>query len=73
MSSVMTFKMSSKLYTDEDLEVDRVFEIKIRDLRARKEIKQKSFSIFVKKGTKDNEYSETERLKDKLQKAVKTK
>ena len=73
MSSVMTFKMSSKLYTDEDLEVDRVFEIKIGDLRARKGIKQKSFSIFVKKGTKDNEYIETERLKDKLQKAVKTK
>lgn len=72
MTSLMTFKMTqkTKLYTDKELSFERVFEIRIVDLRKRQGIKQKSFSISIKKGTKDNEYIETEKLKDMLEKAI---
>jgi hypothetical protein len=69
----MTLKMTSKakLITDEDLDVDRIFEVKIIDQRGRNNIKQKSFSIYAKKGTKDSEYPATEEIKNFLQKQVK--
>ncbi len=72
MTSLMTFKMTSKtkLYTDKDFDVERVFEIKIVDKRARNEVKQKSFSVMVKKGTKDNEYPKTEKVRDFLDEKI---
>lgn len=71
MSLDMSLRMTSKLYTDEDLKVERVIEVRILDLRKRKGVKQKSFSISVSTGTKDSEYPTAEQLKDGLQKAVK--
>lgn len=66
----MSLEMTSRLYTDEDLKVERVFEIRILDLRKRKGIKQKSFSISVPQGTKDGGYVSAEKLKEELQKSV---
>jgi hypothetical protein len=60
----------SALYIDEE-EFERVFEIRVRDLRERKGVKQKSFSISVKKGTKDSDYPDVEELKDKIKKMIK--
>lgn len=73
MSFNMTLIMTSKLYTDEDLDFERVFEIRVIDLRKRKGVKQKSFSVLVKKGTKDDEYSSAEDVKKELQKAIRGK
>ena len=66
MSLIMTFNMAErvKLYTEKDLDFERVFEVKILDLRSRKGIKQRSFSILVKKGTKDEDYPSAEELRD---------
>ena len=69
----MTLKMTSKaqLFTDEDLDVERVVEVKVLDSRRRNGITQKSFSIYVKKGTKDIDYPATEEMRDFLQKVAK--
>ena len=66
----MTLAMSSKLYTDEDLNFERVFEIRIIDLRKRGGVKQKSFSISVRKGTPDREYPTAEELKKSFRKTL---
>jgi len=73
MTLLMTLKMTqkSKLYTDKDLNFERVFEIKVVDLRARNGIKQRSFSILVEKGTKNNEYPPTQELRDFLEEKTK--
>jgi|APSaa5957512622_1039677.scaffolds.fasta_scaffold89260_2 hypothetical protein len=61
---------NSDLYIDEE-DFERVFEIRIRDLRERKGVKQKSFSISVKKGVNDGDYIDVDNLKKQIQKAVK--
>lgn len=66
MTLLMTLKMSSKLYTEEELGFDRVIEIRIRDL---KKNKQKSFSLSAKNGTTD--YISIEKLKIYLEKSIK--
>lgn len=73
MTSVMTLKMTqkAKLLTEKDFNVEKIFEIKVFDWRARKGVKQKSFSVMVKKGTKDNEYPTTEKVKDFLEEKIK--
>lgn len=73
MTSIVTYKMTSKvkLYTDKDLDFERVFEIKVLDFGRRDGIKQKSFSIFIKKGTKDKEYISTEDLKNFIEEKIK--
>ena len=71
MSLMMTLTMTSPLYTDDDLNFERVIEVRIVDSRQRKGIKQKSFSVYVPKGTKDKDYPDTEKFKTELQKAVK--
>ena len=58
--------MASKLYTDEEIGFERVFEIRIRDIRKRNGITSRSFSLNVKKGTKDNDYLSTDELKEKI-------
>lgn len=63
----------AKLYTESELGFERVFEIRIRDLRERKGIKQKSFSVSVKKGIKDTEYLTAEEMKNFLENRVSTK
>ena len=67
----MTSLMTSELYTDDDLNFERVIEVKILDIRKRKGVKQKSFSMYVHKGTNDRDYLSAEEIKNKLQKAVK--
>ena len=62
---------NSNFYIDEE-EFERVFEIRIRDLRERKGVKQKSFSVSVKKGTKDSDYADADRIKEILQAAIKS-
>lgn len=66
MTLIMTLKMSSKLYTDEEIGFERVIEIRIRDLKTGK---QKSFSLSAKKKTKD--YHDIEKVKKFLEKEVK--
>ena len=67
----MTLRMSSRpLYTDEDLNFERVFEVRIIDLRKRCGVKQKSFSISVRKGTKDKDYLSADELKKILKKSL---
>ena len=60
----------TKLYTDKELDFERVFEIRIRDLRERKGIKQKSFGVSVKKDTKDDDYMDIKKLKQVIEKAI---
>ena len=69
----MTFKMTQKvkLLTEKDFDVDKVFEVRVIDFRERGGIKQKSFSVLVKKGTKNNEYPTTEEVKDFLENKIK--
>jgi len=59
-----------KLFTDKDLNLGRVFEVKILDLRARNGVKQKSFSVLVNKGLKDDEYPTAKELRDLLESKV---
>ena len=66
-----TLVMTSKIYVGDDSKIERVIEVRILDLRKRKGVKQKSFSISVPVGTKDNEYPSSEELKKELQKAIK--
>lgn len=66
MTLGMTSKMSSKLYTDEEIGFERVMEIRIRDLRTNK---QKSFSLSSKKNVKD--YADIEKVKKFLEREVK--
>jgi hypothetical protein len=61
--------MSSKLLTEEEVGQDRVYEVRIRDLKADK---QKSFSLYVKKGTKIGEYADVDSLKEDIERHIKT-
>jgi len=61
----MSLKMSSKLYTDEEIWFERVIEIRIRDLKTGK---QKSFSLSSKK---KQDYPNIEKVKKFLEKEVK--
>jgi hypothetical protein len=70
-SRVSKSKKSIRLRVDEESEFERVFEVRIRDLRERKGVKQKSFSISVKKGTDDAEYLGIEELKEKIKRLLK--
>ena len=63
--------MTSKIYTENEIGFKRVFEIRIRDLRERDGIKQKSFSLSVKKETKDKNYIKTIELKEKIEEFIK--
>lgn len=58
--------MSSKLYTEDEIGFERVIEIRVRDLKTNK---QKSFSLSVKKESKD--YYSIEKLKKVLEEAIK--
>ena len=62
--------MTSKLYTDEEIGFERVFEIRIRDIRERNGITSRSFSLNVKKDTKDNDYLSTDELKEKIKSVI---
>ena len=62
--------MTSKLYTDEEIGFERVFEIRIRDIRERNSITSKSFSLSVKKGTKNSEYLSADELKEKIKSCI---
>jgi len=66
MTLEMSLKMSSKLYTDEEVGFERVIEIRIRDLNTGK---QKSFSLSSKKNAKD--YHNIEKIKKFLEKEIK--
>ena len=57
----------AKLYTDKDLDLERVLEIRVVDLRGRNKEKQKSFSILVKRETKNNEYPTAEEMRNFLE------
>jgi|GEM_PF-6920392 len=71
MTSLVTSKMTSKLYTESEISKDRVFEVKILDLRKRKDIKQKSFSLYVDKGVSDDNYISADDLKARLEALIK--
>jgi len=73
MSLMMTSKKKARLYTEEEIGYERVFEIKILDFRQRHGIKQKSFSLSVVEGTKDSDYDTTEELRDFLKKSLRKK
>ena len=75
MSFKMILKMTSKnnkikLYTEKDLNYERIFEVRVVDIRGRSGIKQKSFSVLVDKGLKNNEYPTTEEFKQFLENKV---
>jgi len=61
------------LYTESEIGFERVFEIRVRDLKERKGVKQRSFSLSVVKGTRDQDYISAEELKDHLERYVKEK
>ena len=68
MSSKMSFKMSPKMslklkdsFTERELDKERIFEIRVRNLRTKK---QKSFSILFKSGKKDKDLPSVEELRD---------
>ena len=66
MTLLMTLIMSSKLYTEDEIGFERVIEVRIIDLKKKK---QKSFSLSIKKSSKD--YLQIEKVKTILEKAVK--
>ena len=70
MSSKVSSIMSSKLYTEEEVNFERAFEIRIRDLRERKGDKQKSFSLYVKPGTEEDEYPSLNEIRVLLNKII---
>jgi len=66
MSLEVSLRMSSKLYTDEEVGFKRVIEIRVRDLKTGK---QKSFSLSSKKNTKN--YHRIEKVKAFLEREIK--
>lgn len=66
MTFKMSLKMTSKLYTDEEVGFERVIEVRIRDLKTGK---QKSFSLSAKRNTKG--YPPIEKVKNFLEGEVK--
>ena len=62
--------MKEKLLKEEDIGVERVFEIRVLDIRKRNGIKQKSFSLYIKKGTLDNDYDSAEEIINKLKRCI---
>ncbi len=71
MSLVMTPKRYKKLFTDDQIETERLFEIRIRDLRQRNGVKQVSFSLEAKRGLKNEEYLSAEEIKKLLKDSLK--
>lgn len=76
MSFEVSFKMSSKyknlrFFTEKDLNFERIFEVRIVDIRGRGGMKQKSFSILAERGLNDNEYPSLEELKIFLETKIK--
>lgn len=69
----MTLIMTSigKLFTESEVGHERVIEIRIRDLRERGENKQRSFSLLVSRGTKNDEYGTLDEIKALLEDAIK--
>ena len=65
MTLKMSLKMTSKLYTDEEIGFERVIEVRIRDLKTGK---QKSFSLSSKK---KQDYPNIEKVKKFMEKEVK--
>ena len=62
--------MKEKLLKEEDIGVERVFEIRVLDIRKRNGTKQKSFSLYIKKGTRDNDYDNAEEIINKLKRCI---
>lgn len=62
--------MKEKLLKEEDISVERVFEVRVIDIRKRNGIKQRSFSLYVKKNIKDTDYDSLEKLIKKLKEAI---
>ena len=60
-----------KLMLEEERE--RVLEVRVLDVRERKSVKQRSFSVFVKTGAKDDEYPSCEEFTELLKNAVRKK
>ena len=68
MTSKVTSVMTSKLFLESEIGYDRAFEIRIRDINER-EFKQRSFSLFVKRG--DKSYIGLEDFKNKIENLIK--
>jgi hypothetical protein len=62
--------MKEKLLKEEDIGVERVFEIRVIDIRKRNGTKQKSFSLYVKKGANNNSYDVIEEIINKLKRCI---
>jgi hypothetical protein len=62
--------MKEKLLKEEDIGVERVFEIRVLDIRKRNGTKQKSFSLYTKKDTRDDDYDSAEEIINKLKEAI---
>lgn len=62
--------MKEKLLKEEDIGVERVFEIRVIDIRKRNDTKQKSFSLYVKKSANDADYDALEDVIKKLKEAI---
>lgn len=63
--------MSSKLLTEGEVAHERVYEIRIVDLRTTKDAKQRSFSLYVRKGTKSDDYASVDTLKTAIESYIK--
>ena len=62
--------MKEKLLKEEDIGVERVLEVRVVDIRKRNGIKQKSFSLYIKKGRNDDDYETAEELINKLKRCI---
>jgi hypothetical protein len=65
---MMTSK--GKLFTESEIGFERVIEVRIRDLRERGGNKQRSFSLSVRKGTKNDEYGSLDDIKNIIENAI---
>ena len=68
MSSKKRYK---ELLTDEEIGLERVFEVMVRDIRKRGKKEKASFSLHVRRGAKDNEYENIDEMRDKIEKLMK--
>jgi hypothetical protein len=68
MILIMSLKISPNLLTEDELGVERGFEVRILDLKSGK---QKSFSLFVKTDAKPEEKQTLAGIKDFLKNAIK--
>ena len=60
-----------KLFTEDEIQVERVFEIMIRDIRERGEKKKVSFSVMAEKGIRDDQYPDADEMREILKMAIK--